>query len=217
MMRIRDGIPPLAALAASLLVGACGSNAPSMTDQQVTLSKGEAVFTTCAGCHGNAAQGRDYMYAPNLTGLAPDYFTRQLHNFRDGRRGKLEDPHGFQMVGRAAAIGGEANLDAVVAYVGSLPDKTPVDLATRAVPAGIAGQVQACAACHGADGGGNSEMGGPALTTLDKAYIARQLRKFRDGLRGYAEDDAQGQVMAASAQAIPSEADIDPIASYYGY
>ena len=206
-------------LALALLAGAsaCGNEAPpAKTGAELQLEIGKAVFTTCAGCHGNAAQGRDYMYAPNLTGLEPAYVTRQLHNFRDGRRGKLEDPHGFQMVGRATAIGDNSHIDAVVAYIDSLPNSAPVLLSSRSVPEGLEAQIQVCASCHGEDGAGNPEMGGPALTTLESSYIAKQLRKFRDGLRGFAEDDAQGQLMAASAKAIPSDADIDSIADYFG-
>ena len=208
-----------APLALSLLatLSACGNKSHAqMTDAELKLEIGEAIFTTCAGCHGNAAQGRDYMYAPTLTGLEPGYVTRQLRNFREGRRGKLEDPHGFQMVGRATAIGDDSDVDAVVAFIDHLPNSTPVLLSSRSIPDGLEAQTQVCASCHGVDGGGNPDMGGPSLTTLDAPYIAKQLRKFRDGLRGYAEDDPQGQLMAASAQAIIDDADIDSLATYYG-
>ena len=204
----------MAALAAT---SACSDEPPALSGEELQLANGKAVFTTCAGCHGNEGQGRDYMFAPNLTGLEPAYVSRQLHNFCEGRRGKIEDMHGFQMVGRATAIGGEADVDAVVAYVASLPDRTPVLLSSRTVPAGLEAQVQTCAMCHGEDGNGNAEMGGPALTTLDQAYIARQLRKFREGLRGFAEDDAQGQLMAAAAKAIAADDDASALAAYYGY
>ena len=188
-----------------------------MSPEQLELHTGKAVFTTCAGCHGNDAGGRDYMYAPNLTGLDADYLKRQLLNFRQGKRGKMEDLHGFQMVGRATAIGDESQIDALIRYIGSLPRKEPVDLTARTVPAGLESQIQFCATCHGDDGMGMAEMEAPALTGLDQAYIAKQLRKFRDGLRGYDESDGPGQSMAASAKTIGSEEEIDQIAKYYGH
>ncbi len=203
-------------LAAAACASACGKQSESLTPDQLALEMGKAIYTTCAGCHGNDGQGRDYMYAPDLAGQDADYLKRQLAKFREGQRGKLEDPHGFQMVGRAEAIGVDKNVDAVVAYIGSLPALAPKDLKSQSIPAGLEAQINTCASCHGADGGGNSEMGGPALTSLDSAYIAKQLRKFREGLRGYDEADAQGQTMALSAQAISQEEDIDRIASYYG-
>lgn len=64
--------------------------------------RGRAFFTTCAGCHGNGAQGRDEMFAPNLTGQHSEYLIKQLRSFRSGMRGKVDDPHGFQMRGRAS-------------------------------------------------------------------------------------------------------------------
>lgn len=201
-------------LAAAL--SACGSSAKPMTAEQVALETGKAVFTTCAGCHGNDAQGRDYMYAPNLTGLSGDYIKRQLMNFRTGKRGKIEDPHGFPMVGRATAIGDEANVDAVVSYIQTLPVKPMASVEGKAIPADLEDEIATCATCHGADGKGNPDMRAPALTGLDAPYIAKQLHKFRNGLRGYDAADSEGQTMAASAKAIANDGMIDALANYYG-
>lgn len=185
-------------------------------DGNVDKSVGKAVFTTCVGCHGNDGQGRAMMFAPNLTGLDSVYITRQLENFRQGRRGKVEDAHGFPMVGRATAIGDADNLTAVVRYIGTLPDAPAAKVAQRTAPADLAGQLATCATCHGQNGEGNVQMGGPAINTLDSDYIALQLTNFRSGVRGYDENDAQGQLMAAAATAIRSDDDVVRIAEHYG-
>lgn len=182
----------------------------------VDRSVGKAVFTTCVGCHGNGGQGRAMMFAPNLTGLDADYIKRQLLNFREGRRGKLDDRHGFQMVGRATAIGDQTNVDAVVRYIATLPDALAAPVASRQVPVRISKQIATCAACHGETGQGNPDMGGPAINTLDSRYIAQQLVNFRTGMRGYAKGDANGQTMAMAAKAIPNAADIELVAKYFG-
>ncbi len=200
---------------AAALGGTAATGAAAGAVASVDKSAGKGVFTTCVGCHGNDGQGRAMMYAPNLTGLDSDYLTRQLLNFREGRRGKVEDGHGFPMVGRATAIGDAANLSAVVQYIGTLPDAPAANVAGRRVPADLVDQVATCATCHGASGQGNAQMGGPAINTLDRRYIAQQLVNFRTGLRGYDEKDEQGQLMAASARAI-SERDVERIAEYYG-
>jgi len=177
---------------------------------------GKAIFTTCAGCHGNAGQGRDYMYAPNLTGQDSDYLVQQILNFREGKRGKLDDAHGFPMVGRATAISGEDGIKAVVSYIAALPKAPATPFADRPVPVAIADIVQTCAACHGPTGGGNAEMQAPALDRLDRHYIAQQLANFRSGKRGYHPDDVQGALMAATAKDIHGEKAIAALAQYYG-
>lgn len=177
--------------------------------------RGKAVFTTCAGCHGNGAQGRAEMFAPNLTGQDPEYLKRQIANFREGRRGKVEDGHAFQMVGRAVAIpGGERGVRDVVAYIGSLsaPTRRPLPQA----PVAIAAQIETCAACHGASGEGDGAMMAPALRGLSPSYIAAQLRNFRNGNRGYRQDDSVGATMAAAAKAIPDETMLAELADHYG-
>jgi len=200
---------------AAAIGGTAISSAAPRPIASVDKSVGKGVFTTCVGCHGNDGQGRAMMYAPNLTGLDSDYLTRQLLNFREGRRGKVEDGHGFPMVGRATAIGDAANLSAVVQYIGTLPDAPPANVGARKVPADLVDQLATCATCHGEAGQGNAQMGGPSINTLDKRYIAQQLANFRTGMRGYDANDEQGQLMAASALAI-SDQDVERIAEYYG-
>ena len=120
------------------------------------------------------------------------------------------------MVGRATAVPGPEGVKAVVSYIGTLPRPPVAPVAQRAVPAAIAELVQTCATCHGAEGEGNPAMQAPALNRLDKPYIAQQLVNFRDGKRGYHADDMPGATMAASAKAIPGQAEITALANHYG-
>ncbi len=194
---------------------AAASAAPGLK-QLVDKSAGKAIFTTCAGCHGNDGQGLDYMYAPNLTGQDSDYLVRQLTNFREGKRGRMDDAHGFPMVGRATAIPGADGVKAVVTYIAGLPKLAATPVASRTVPTAIADILPTCATCHGANGEGNADMQAPALNRLDRTYIAQQLVNFRTGKRGYHADDAQGALMAAS---LPETLDPDTIAAlakHYG-
>lgn len=182
----------------------------------VDRSAGKAIFTTCVGCHGNGGQGLDYMYAPNLTGQDSDYLVRQLVNFREGRRGKIDDAHGFPMTGRATAIPDADGVKAVVSYIAGLPKLAAAPVAGRAVPAAIADIVLTCATCHGAAGEGSADMQAPALNRLDRHYISQQLVNFRTGKRGYHGDDSLGALMAASARDIPGPEAITAIANHYG-
>lgn len=73
----------------------------------------------------------------------------------------------------------------------------------------------ACASCHGADGGGNTAMHAPSLVKLDDWYVVRQLKGFRDGLRGTHTGDQYGATMRPMTLNL-SDSDIDSLAAYIG-
>lgn len=61
-------------------------------------------------------------------------------------------------------------------------------------------QFQSCASCHGADGRGNTTLNAPNLTRFESRYMARQLRHYREGIRGTNRNDSPGLIMASIAQ-----------------
>ena len=71
-----------------------------------------------------------------------------------------------------------------------------------------------CVACHGARGEGNPTLKSPAIAGQDAAYLARQLRNFRNRLRGVHESDAPGAQMQAAANALADDAAVAKVASY---
>jgi cytochrome c oxidase cbb3-type subunit 3 len=121
---------------------------------------GERIFlNNCAQCHGADAGGGPGF--PNLRdkdwlwGGAPETIKESIANGRMG-----------VMPALGAALGGEANVKNVVAYVRSLSglshDGTKAQL-------GKAQFDTICAACHGVDGKGNPALGAPNLT--DKTWL----------------------------------------------
>jgi len=72
---------------------------------------------------------------------------------------------------------------------------------------------QACAACHGAVGEGNAALQAPALAGQGAAYLERQLRHFKTGMRGSDTEDTQGAQMKAMAATLDDE-DIPMVAAY---
>jgi len=77
-----------------------------------------------------------------------------------------------------------------------------------------ASQYQAqCSSCHGANGLGSADLKAPALTSLDNSYTQRQLRHFRDGVRGAHTDDSAGMTMAAASAGL-ADADVAALADY---
>lgn len=72
---------------------------------------------------------------------------------------------------------------------------------------------QRCQACHQTDAGGSEALKAPALAGLSAPYLALQLRHFRDGVRGTAAADTEGQLMAGIAKGL-SDGDITALAEY---
>ena len=71
-----------------------------------------------------------------------------------------------------------------------------------------------CIACHGAKGEGNSTLNAPAIAGQDAAYLERQLRNFRNRLRGANKSDALGAQMQAAANALTDDAAVAKVATY---
>ena len=70
-----------------------------------------------------------------------------------------------------------------------------------------------CQSCHGVDGSGNEASGAPALAGMEAAYFSRQMRHFRDGVRGAALDDLNGRQMSLVSALLDDEM-IEALAAY---
>lgn len=138
---------------------------------------GQNLFLTyCAQCHGSDARG-----APGFPNLADDEWlwggdaqaikTSILH----GRSGVMP-PFGPAL--------GEQGVKEVAAYVVSLSGR---EADPRLAAAGKQHFMMICAACHGADGKGNTAMGAPDLTNNIWLYggslgvIEKTIREGRNG------------------------------------
>lgn len=85
------------------------------------IAAGEAVFQNCMVCHGEQGLGDEDNEAPRLAGQHGWYLVTQLENFRAGIRGAHEDDDNGQMM-QAMAVGlSDEDIEAVVAYIATLP------------------------------------------------------------------------------------------------
>lgn len=166
----------------------------------------------CMTCHGIDGIGNYGVQAPRLAGMEPWYLERQLKLFRDELRGTHpQDIEGIAM--RPMAMLSDASIADIVDWVGTWeyrPAKPTLE--------GNAGRgetlYQTCAACHGADAGGNEAMGAPALAGQNDWYLVTQLKNFKAGYRGYDTADTYGSQMRQMAQALVSDQDIIDVVSY---
>lgn len=154
------------------------------------LDLGERVYRDeCVNCHGDLAQGGKGGEYPRLAGQRADYLLLQLNNFRDRTRrnkpmlpvfetGKLKEP----------------DLEAVAAYLSSLPLPPPTEVG---VPAGVEGDLELglelyerdCLLCHGADGQGKDEKGYPQIIAQYPSYLAKQMADFSNRERWHEYGD----------------------------
>ncbi len=189
----------------------------------------EALYEVCAFCHGPQGQGSERLDAPALAGMEAWYVDRQLHNFRNGVRGMHpEDVTGLQMSIVSGMTRNDATIRALAEYIAAMEpgagletlDGEPVTTgrpyvwqseyaeftspepgdATRGARSYIT-----CGVCHGPAGEGNEALAAPRLTEIQHWYQARQLRYFRDGIRGRGPGDIFGAQMAAMSQTLTDQ------------
>ena len=80
-------------------------------------SHGAELFTVCQACHGERAQGKEWVGAPKLSGQHDWYLVTQLFNFRDGLRGTHADDQNGRVMAPMAANLDDQDVADVVAYI----------------------------------------------------------------------------------------------------
>jgi cytochrome c553 len=176
-------------------------------------ARGRQLFQLCAACHGPAGEGHRQFGAPAIAGLPGWYVEEQLGKFRGGLRGfRPEDAAGLQMRPMARALT-EADARAVAAFVAGLPPARPAGTLGGDPAQGRAAYAP-CAACHGERAAGNEALRAPTLAGQADWYLAEQLRKFRQGLRGTHPADATGAQMRPMALTLPDDAAIRNVIAY---
>lgn len=178
------------------------------------IEAGKTAFAACAACHGQNAEGNLALNAPKLAGLDARYLKRQLQNYKPGIRGSDPgDVFGAQMRGMAASLVDDAAINNVVAYINSLPDSSTMQTIDGDVARGEQLFVT-CVNCHGKQGEGIWAMNAPRIGGMSDWYTARQLRDFRDGVRGGHPMDFYGRQMAQMSQMLNDEQEINDIVAY---
>lgn len=178
------------------------------------MEAGKADYVLCAACHGPNGEGNIAMNGPKLAGQDPWYIKRQLAAFRDGLRGTASgDSFGMQMRPMAMAVADPAAEENLIAFISSLPSVNPAPTVTGDPVAGKAAYT-VCAACHGQNGEGQEQMGGPRLAGQSDWYLVRQLNGYKNGLRGYDSRDTFGKQMQPMAATLSSDQAVSDVVAY---
>lgn len=222
MDRVRSyGVLPVALIVAigyALILGLPGGPTIALaTDpSQVTQSDtGRQLYLrSCAACHGPSGQGTAQGHSLIGVGSASADFM-----LRTGRM-PLSPP--ADVTQRRDPAYGEADIEALVAYVGSLGGGPPIpNVVTSAadIPAGRALYDANCAQCHGPSGAGGAIGGGvtaPSLLQADPRTVAEAMRIGPNVMPVFAATEIDDQGAAAIAayveylQHAPSPGGVEP-------
>ena len=135
MTAVAKGLPEASIPALSEYVA---SLHPQVYAPQESPSGGAAAYSVCASCHGADAKGNSALNAPNLQQQGAPYLTKQLVDYREGRRGgPSAAPLAQAMAAQASALS-DAQIDVLVQHIASLrpeppaPEHPPVTETTEA-------------------------------------------------------------------------------------
>lgn len=162
-------------LFASLEAAATGQREPQKGDPQKGSVRAEALY--CGACHGNGGQSETPEW-PSLAGQVAGYLEQQLKLFRSGERVNSE------MGAIAASLTDEDIVD-MSAYYATLSLRSTESATAEGTPIATlyrdgdpTRSIQACAACHGVTGGGDTAARVPALRAQQPTYTRSQLEAY---------------------------------------
>lgn len=187
------------ALLAAMLATACTDRIGSTDDRWsrsgdlIAMSGGEGgARHACVTCHGARGEGNGFD-APRLAGLPAGYLQKQMQDYAAGLR-----PH--EVMREVAGFLDSHERVQVADYYAALPARA-LQVATRepVAPATPALYAQACASCHGVDGGGTAS--GPPVNGQPAFYLIQQLQDWQASKR---RNDG-GHVMLRAAQQLEAE------------
>jgi cytochrome c553 len=198
-------------LALAAVLGGCSIH-PSGAAEPLT---GEELYGSCDSCHGKHAEGKATLGAPAIAGLPQWYLEAEVMKFRQGQRGAHpDDVEGLRMRAMSRAMATPAEVKTVTTYISKLPRTTsPKSLIEGHAEVGKA-SFATCMACHGPHAEGNQAMNAPPLAGQADWYLARQLAKFRAGVRGTLPGDATGATMRPMSLTLANDQAVKDVVAY---
>lgn len=155
-----------------------------------SAASGQTKAAACMGCHGPDGNSPADMW-PKLAGQMPEYIVKQLRDFKAGHR------QNEQMSPMAQPLAEQDMADLAAYFSGQKvkPGEGKKELLAQGEKLFNKGRPQpgvviACVGCHGLGGSGNRNWSkafsniptvlAPAIGGQHPAYVAKQLKAFRD-------------------------------------
>lgn len=135
------------------------------------------VDSLCKVCHGADGESSSAIY-PRLAGQNAAYISKQLEDFKSGRRkGTMNDIAANLESDEMVALGKYFSSKPAKAHRALDPDFTAVGKYIYHNGNRWSG-VAACSSCHGADGAGTDEL--PRIAGQHRRYLVSQLKEFNE-------------------------------------
>ena len=163
---------------------------------EVDMELGAEINETCAGCHGEYAEGGKDGEYPRLAGLPAEYMRKQIHLFKTSKR--LNIPMKPYANDRELP---EDDVYSVTAYIEAIQLKNIMPefeeglsaydklvIAKQVINiAKVEGDIQVgenlynkdCKICHGKDGKGKTNSETPRLTGQYTKYLLKQIKAYK--------------------------------------
>ena len=183
------------------------------------MKDGKVIFETlCSSCHGMDGGGKAELQSPAIAALPEFYARHQILGFREGRRGHIREDTQSYLMGMIAKQLTEAQVNAVVAHITSLPRAVPASLEKEWQNVDLAnGQMlfqERCMECHRYNASGEIAFGSPPLVGQQAWYLMAQITQFKNGQRGTVKGDVNGAKMVLSSSFIEDEQTLRDIVAY---
>jgi len=170
------------------------------------LKHGEALFRTCAACHGADGRGTAAGDVPAIAGQHGSVLLKQITDFRheqrwDERMQNFTDRH---------HLAGAQDLTDVAAYVASLPRYPPTASGIgdgTSLNEGAKVYFRKCERCHGPLGEGDLLRRRPRLAGQHYAYLLKQLQETAMNQRPGMDDAHVGLLRGLSSAQLRGVAD----------
>ena len=194
-------------------------NSPASAEEEplkpADLEIGEEINETCAGCHGEFAEGGKDGEYPRLAGLPASYIKNQLHLFRDRIRpnipmleyldkGQMPEQDiidvsaylaSIQLVTKLPPLVEDENFDAYE-RMNMTRKLLNIPIIEGDLKAGKKLYKKECRSCHGNKGEGKEKKGAPMLTGQYTQYLQRQVKLFINKKRIHDLEEPEEEILA---------------------
>lgn len=179
------------------------------------LDNGEEINETCAGCHGEFAEGGKGGEYPRLAGLPAEYIVNQLRLFRDQKRpnipmleylnkDQLPDQEKVDVAAYLQAIQLTKKLPPIIegddfdAYERMMLTRRFLNIARLEgdIKKGKKLYKRECRSCHGKEGEANIEKSIPMLAGQYTKYLKKQVKLFIEKKRIHDHDAPEEELLA---------------------
>ncbi len=191
----------------------------NIAEKEEELTDGSRYILNCSECHGFDGNSIDPQW-PSIAGLNKDYITRQLEDFKHGKRINEE------MTQIVREFPSDKELKSLAVYFSEqavVNPNTPEKIKKNELVDLKLGEeiftgkrfeygIPACSACHGKDGLGDKDGKFPRLAGQHMDYIIKQMELFRSKERS---NDMPPQMRNIATKM--DDEDIASVAAYIAY